>query len=157
MLVVLLPLELQLLEIGKGADRRLHAEFRPARLEHVVDRPEHDRQHLVPLPHLLHQGLHVVLALVPGVDPLLRPRVVRVVRPPVLALVVGLDLHRRQFADPVEQVDDAQVAADEVGDAAALIATLAYCVLQKLEYRQPEPSPVLTFRFSWNFSSSGNS
>ena len=36
-------------------------------------------------------------------------------------------------------------------------ASLAYWVLQKVEYRQPEPRPVLIFRFSWNFSSSGDS
>ena len=35
--------------------------------------------------------------------------------------------------------------------------SLAYWVLQKVEYRQVEARPVLIFRFSWNFSSSGNS
>ena len=95
MFLILLTLELQVLEIGERGNGRLQGEFRPARLEHVVHCPELDRQHLVPLPHLLHQSFHVILPVVPGVDPLLRLRMVGVVGPPVLAFIVGFDLDGR--------------------------------------------------------------
>ena len=111
---VILALELQPLEIGEATDRRFQAKGRVAGLDRVVQCAECGGNHGVPLADFFHKGLNFVLPIVPRIDPLFGPRIVRVVRPAILALIVHINFHAQQLADPVEKMNDAQVTPDEV-------------------------------------------
>ena len=100
MLLILAP-ELQMLKIRKGGDWRFDAS------QSVFEATEGGGDHLVPFADFLDEGLDVVFAVVPGIDPFFGPRIIRVVGPAILAFVVHLDLHGRQGGNAVQQVNDA--------------------------------------------------